>query len=468
MRTSSYNIYITLPEDDAHLIIQGYTGAVDSINDHTYQYLKNGPAGEGTISPSTVEVLASRGYLTEKSFEEEREHLKRIAEIFQRQYLNTASFMIAPTFSCQLRCPYCYEAPISHRDNSQHLTMTEEQIKLAYSAIEEILDSLKKSPPRSITLYGGEPLVAENYNLVKKIVEEGMRRGFCFRAVTNGYDLVAYRDLLGEGRIDHLQITLDGFEEVHDRRRFTKEGLPTFERICKGVQISLDQGCSVTVRTNVDRSNLESLLDLNRFYIEQKWDKRSNFHPYACITKDWLKSEQLSPLDFLRASEEIFNKCPDEKIIITSLGMDRCFDVLLGPGNVPCLRPHYCAPNIGNYIFGPDGCIYSCWEEVGLDQGKIGMYSPKLAWNERLAKGWLNRYIANMPECLNCPYALICGGGCAKQARKLTGEMLSAHCNQFQETFQHVAPLVYRDRLKIATEQCAKTGCREDETRLCI
>jgi uncharacterized protein len=261
-----------------------------------------------------------------------------------------------------------------------------------------------------------------------------------------------------------LQITLDGFRDVHDRRRFTKEGLPTFERICEGIKLSLDQRCSVVVRTNVDRSNLESLVDLNSFYIQQGWDKLPNFHPYACITKDWGKEDLFTPLDFLKASEEVFHRSQDRKLIVTSLGMDKCFSVLLEPGNIPCLRPHYCAPNIGNYIFSPDGCIYTCWEEIGLEHGKIGKYSQTLEWNEELAQEWVSRYIANMPECLNCPYALICGGGCAKQARKLSGDILSAHCNQFKETFQRVAPSVYRDHLK----QCAKTESKKDETSLCV
>lgn len=144
--------------------------------------------------------------------------------------------------------------------------------------------------------------------------------------------------------------------------------------------------------------------------------------------------------------------------------MDKCFSVLLEPGNIPCLRPHYCAPNIGNYIFSPDGCIYTCWEEIGLEHGRIGMYAPKLEWNEGLAQEWVSRYVSNMPECLNCAYALICGGGCAKQARKLSGKILSPYCNQFKETFERVVPSVFREYMRRHT----KTEYKKDETDLCV
>lgn len=42
-------------------------------------------------------------------------------------------------------------------------------------------------------------------------------------AITNGYDLDSYIDLLKEFSFKNLQITLDGKKEVNDRRRIHKD-----------------------------------------------------------------------------------------------------------------------------------------------------------------------------------------------------------------------------------------------------
>lgn len=53
----------------------------------------------------------------------------------------------------------------------------------------EQIQSYRERGNNVITLYGGEPLLAENKDIVTYIVEEGVKRGYKFEAITNGYDL---------------------------------------------------------------------------------------------------------------------------------------------------------------------------------------------------------------------------------------------------------------------------------------
>ncbi len=55
--------------------------------------------------------------------------------------------------------------------------------------------------------------------MASDIVDEGLKRSYSFSAVTNGYDLHHFTDLLGPKEIRRLQITLDGEEENHNRNR---------------------------------------------------------------------------------------------------------------------------------------------------------------------------------------------------------------------------------------------------------
>lgn len=446
MRTSSYNIHVPINDSDDYIIIHGYTGAVDKINAHVNDYLVSGGKSKGNISDLTIKKLVDRGYLTEMSPGEEREHLKKIADIYHNLQLKVGTFIFAPTFSCPFRCIYCYERPVAHREGTEfESVMEEEHIRSAYAAIDKITESLNKNAPKVITLYGGEPLIAKNYEIIRSIVDEAVKRKFKITAVTNGYDLVRYEPLLGGDKISSLQVTIDGPEEIHNRRRFIKGGLPTFQEICSGIQLALDRGCSINLRSNVDHTNISALGELCKIYSERGWIKNPRFFPYVYITSEYAK---LSPMELINNIEKLLNTNVIISPIKFDLGVVRRITSLVRSKNFPHLNPDFCNASSGSYIFGPDGYIYSCWEEVGLPEGKIGRYNPELEWDYEISKEWKDRYISNLPECLDCPYALICSGGCPTRAKKATGSKFCSYCFQFQEMFQHIMPTIYEYRLK--------------------
>lgn len=53
-------------------------------------------------------------------------------------------------------------------------------------------------------------MLAENKEIVSYIINEGITRGYKFVAITNGYDLDCYGDLLSPDKIYKVQITVDG------------------------------------------------------------------------------------------------------------------------------------------------------------------------------------------------------------------------------------------------------------------
>jgi uncharacterized protein len=61
-----------------------------------------------------------------------------------------------------------------------------------------------------------------------------------FAAVTNGTQLDAFEHLLGPGKIDNLQITLDGSQYARDRRRINADGSGSFEAIATNVTMALE------------------------------------------------------------------------------------------------------------------------------------------------------------------------------------------------------------------------------------
>ena len=77
--------------------------------------------------------------------------------------------------------------------------------------------------------------------------------------ITNGYELESFLDFIEEYKIYQLQVTVDGTAEINDRRRLHKDGLPTYDRILKNVELALERGVAISLRVNVGRENLHGI-----------------------------------------------------------------------------------------------------------------------------------------------------------------------------------------------------------------
>ena len=104
--------------------------------------------------------------------------------------------------------------------------------------------------------------MASNRPQVEEIVNGCKKRGIEMVCVTNGYDLDKYIDLIKEVKFDFIQVTVDGPKQVHDKRRILAGGQGSYDRIMKNVELALKAGIRIHLRTNINRSNLESSMEL--------------------------------------------------------------------------------------------------------------------------------------------------------------------------------------------------------------
>jgi uncharacterized protein len=224
--------------------------------------------------------LTTRGYLTEKTPEDEQNYVaelgRRVHAVMRRH--TSPGFLIIPTYSCNLRCTYCYERSLREKGPCWlEERMSTERMEAAFEAMEKIDQSQRRQ--RTMTFYGGEPLQAANETLIRHVHEEACARGFSrFSAITNAVDLDHYADLLGADRgFSFLQITVDGPPAIHDARRFLPGGRGTFERIVRNIDLAMKQGCRVSVRINVDRKNASHVKWLRDFFQERQWSRSPLF-----------------------------------------------------------------------------------------------------------------------------------------------------------------------------------------------
>ena len=421
LRKSSYIISTRL-HDGKTMWIHGYTGAIDILSARLADYLDAHDAFAPEDFPLGEEVfarLAKRGYLTANTKEEEQAHVAHVAgllhEAHKRMYKN---FDFVVTYNCNFRCPYCFENGISGNGQAwSGQVFTRELVDRAYATMREI-EPRRELHTNGILLYGGEPLLKENKDIVSYIVEKGAAEGYMFYAVTNGYDLAHYADLLAHERIARLQITLDGYRDTHNARRRHYEGMDTFDRIMENIGLALSKDVKVSVRINTDANNFDNVERLRELFQSLGYKDQPNFSFYSAVLQEYDTNLDNQSFSYQSIKEHVQRHYKEDK------EETNCQDHELSQKILDCLKngtslnitSAACPSQYASYLFDPHGAIYTCWETIGKPAYAIGQYACNpLMWTQARAQ-WFDRHVGNAPNCSRCKYALLCGGGCLAKA----------------------------------------------------
>lgn len=468
-RTSNYIHYVHLPEEGKFVLIHSYSGAVDKVSPQVVRFLLDRRGGErathvkdeitaesalsgqtwGSPDEQEVEKLRSRGYLTTQTVHQERAYVQKIARWFHGRNLanSVPSFLLIPTYECNLRCPYCFETGTRVDLNKQNLlrnVMTRGRVDEAFAAIDKLLEKRfagQKTVQEAwrglqIGLFGGEPLQEMTRDVTRYIIYRARGRKGWVSAVTNAVDLHLFEDLMGKG-LGSIQVTLDGPRDVHDTKRIGPQHRQTYDAIMENLKMAAGK-LRIVIRIHtdwksVDRTN-EILEDLDRRGVKENVQTyvtpRHAYHSNA----DFPIFPNMSGAKVHEQMQLLPNPIPEAsganiESRLTSYvqgGLTK-----LGPGT------EYCSATAGMHLFDPLGDVFACWEVVGRPSERIGTYSSEgIAYNQRCVD-WRQRSPADIPECTNCKYVMFHFGGCA--AMVADKDLLSPACNGFQDEFTLVS-----------------------------
>jgi uncharacterized protein len=480
LRTSSYTIYVALPEStDEMLLVHGYSGAYDRVSRSVAEYLMSrepGPPpvplyGEWSAEPalqraeagqqpsdSTLDVLTKRGYLTEMSVPEEEGHVARIIKKrHMRASQQQVNYIFMPTYNCNLRCAYCFQAHMRTQQEFRHLlrTMTREmadRIFAALPAIERQHGIEDDERTRTVGLFGGEPLLKRSRGIVEYIMDKAREMGPTqFWAVSNATELQAYEDLIGPDGISTIQITLDGPPDEHDKRRIHADGAGSYAEIAPNIDLCLARGARVAIRVNVDPANLADVPRLAEEIVARGWDKQRGFSVYTspivpnehvgieATFSTWHLDQAIDELRELHPSMRVVGRPDDGMQSLARTLIDR-------RAGLPSMKTSFCSAHTGMYIFDAFGDIYACWERTGDERVRIGrvLDGGEVEMNG-WAKVWHSRTPASNPTCRKCRYAFQCGGGCAVLAEGQKGKFFTNYCDGFADRFRHSVAMAYMD-----------------------
>lgn len=289
VHTSLYTIFLKRTHhEDRHLLVHGYTGAIDYVSDAVMDFLRAGGrqhdlTTKAELDASTTDHLLARGYLTSRTPYEERDHVRRLANLLHRKERVIKNWLFLVAYDCNFRCPYCFENGISSAGKSwSKKVFTRNAVDQAYRAMLEI-EPNREAHDQTITLYGGEPLMAQNKEIVDYIIEQGTARGYSFSAITNGYDLEHFTQHLRPDRLSKLQITIDGTQEKHDQRRTHYQAGRSFDKIICNVQVALDLGVAISIRVNTDVNNFADIRALRAQFQALGFFDYPHFRMYSAL-----------------------------------------------------------------------------------------------------------------------------------------------------------------------------------------
>lgn len=455
-RISSYHIPIRIDgEPNKCIIIQGYTGAFDVISSELYSFLRATPSfckEDFPFSKETFERLKHRGHITSLSKESEYNFAHKLAYLLhEKDKKLSKSFMFLISYDCNFRCSYCFENCISGSGHQwSKKAFTKKMVDKAYNAMLQIQEE-KKLHLKTIMLYGGEPLLNENKGIVSYIVEQGLNKGYTFSAVTNGYDLNFFTELLSPDKINALQITIDGTKELHNQRRFHYKKGDSFDVIMDNIKLALQKGVQISVRINADKKTLKHIDDLVAEFETRGFITNTNFKYYITPLTNYEDNENQSNAEIEYTDRKGIQKQVKEKeygFECSDYGTSTRILQAIKNKKPLSLRSTFCAAQSSEYIFDPYGNIYNCWNFVGQPSQIIGNYrNDKILWTSK-KEDWHNRNISTSPNCKCCRYAFFCGGGCLARATQKNGKFDMSYCNNYPSMFKQAVNKAYSQYVK--------------------
>lgn len=326
--------------------------------------------------------------------------MQHLARHFRNDHLQLILF---PTEDCNFRCVYCYEDFKLGR-------MRPEVQRGIRRLVQRRAPSLKTL---EIGWFGGEPLTA--YDIVLDLTRYFVRTAqehdvlLLQHMTTNGYLLTPERfeELHGLG-LRSYQVTLDGNEEEHDKKRIGKGGFRTFEVIWNNLEMMKSHPLDylVTIRVNVDQDNItQAPAFIERLASTFGSDRRFRLHFHKVGRWGGANDANLKTLDDEKAMLRLYRLARDAGLQL---------DLDMKPGSKVC----YAALPY-SFVVRADGRINKCTvalEEPENQVGRILADGSLLLNNERL-RPWILDGSLTDPVCQTCAIRPLCEGSACPWVR---------------------------------------------------
>jgi uncharacterized protein len=422
MKFSKYNIFSKIRDSENYFILNALSGNADILTPLKAEEIRH-------ERYTDIDEYMEKGYLVDEG-EEQGVYTEKYREFLARREKSETQIFFVPNYTCNFSCSYCYQSGYEYGPSG----LTADVIESFFRYVEDAFQGRSKY----ITLFGGEPLLPGKNTIdsIRRFVNESIKSELDLAIVTNGYHLVEYLDILEQGRIREVQVTLDGTEEVHNKRRVLKNGEGSFKKVVEGIDSALGRGLTVNLRVVLDRDNMENLSDLALFAVWKGWTKSPRFKTQLGRNYELHSCQEKSSKLFSRIAffEKIYDLVQDHPEILEfhkpAFSLTR---FLFESGELPEPLFDSCPACTTEWAFDYTGTIYPCTATVGKPKESIGTFYPRVRKNRERIRLWQNRDVTSIPQCRGCALQHVCGGGCGSLAKNISGNLLSPDCRPHRE-----------------------------------
>ena len=397
LRKSRYTFL--LKDKGTFLVYNSSSNNFWKINENVYNLLNENESfdiGKMTFEEAEKDLISHlHQFRLLTTFEEDESiseefRLKYLAQSFSKESLNLT---IAPTISCNLCCPYCFE------ESKPTARMDDEVCR-------QLVDFIKKhslAKELRVTWFGGEPLLCIDVimHLIREFRKLDTPQLKYQEIITNATLLIGDNlNLFENNNINAIQVTFDGVKEHHDKKRVSPSGIGTFESIMENVDSFIDKFPDITIklRVNIDKTNADDFVTINDYFCK-KYPHKRNLFVYPAALKACSLVSKDSPFLCNAELADLYSKYMAKGLMVS----------------YPRFSYYGCGANmLSNYVVGPQGELYKCWQDLGIPSKIIGNITLDNFSNELLIHKYMlhGSHMWNN-DCLECPLMPICDSNCA-------------------------------------------------------
>ena len=317
--------------------------------------------------------------------------------------------VIAPTYACNLRCPYCYE--LGH--NSIKGKMSSEVV----AAILRFVDARYQENAftrMAVQWYGGDPSLALDVvedlsnRLISWCDEHEVRYDAMMLTNCNVIDEPAV-EMLVRARVREVFMTIDGFEETHNARRVSAVGINSYAKNIEAAKLFVKHGIKATANMNVDKVNWPQFHDLrDKLRDEVGIDLQA---ARLCDYGHFFGTRDFKKPAFDLFEHDEYSRLVHDEFALGGYDAEKIKDVLSPV-------PRFCNGQRHNYyIIDTLGDVYMCDGHIG-EQDHVVFNVKEEPNPEQLRMVSHNPY--ESAQCSACHLLPICQGNCDWE-RQATG-----------------------------------------------
>ncbi len=432
IRSSSYMNSVDMG-DGTSLLFSGISLCMDLV---PLDYAERMTGNDFSIlSDKEKDRLLERGHLTTLSRKQEYDAFKKQARFILKQNTELMakrelclSFIL--TYNCNLACKYCFQKDLPRQSRAARMRaeMTDE-ILTRY--LPKLFPAAYRTNKIFFTIFGGEPFLPANREAILRILRYAKQHSVGISTTTNGLFVPRMIDLFGReyGKIQTVQVTLDGNRSYHDSQRVPSSGKPTFNDIIAALRMLKKTSANVLLRVHTHPQQMDSARELVE-YLDREKITGGNVQLYFAALNDFTDCSKEDVGEF----RNLFERVAKKTVNPPSAGLEFLRYLVDMQEEKFLPRTHFCGAGSDTVrVVDPLGDIYDCYEDAGNRERRIGSISNGKLGFLPAQQTYSDRHILNIPECLECSLALFCGGGCPAKARAQTGSIFKPYCHQNKE-----------------------------------